>query len=121
MILSANAQHYEYSVTCVLIAYYFFRFSDRLDVNEMSIISLKEWHCIYRTFRQKYPQLYLLIMSLFYFIWTITIANNDPGDDRLNHFGFARFKLSSIFIHCEFSYGAEVALGQGALSGRIKL
>jgi hypothetical protein len=52
MALFATTQHYEYSVMRTLIVYYFFRFSDRSDFNEMRFTSLKDWHCIYSTFQQ---------------------------------------------------------------------
>jgi hypothetical protein len=38
--LSANTQHYEYAAMRILIVYYLFRFSDRLDFKEMSLTSL---------------------------------------------------------------------------------
>lgn len=40
MALSANTQHYEYAAMRILIVYYLFRFSDRLDFKEMSLTSL---------------------------------------------------------------------------------
>jgi hypothetical protein len=52
MALSENTPHYEYSVIRILMVYCLFRFSDRLDFNEMSFTSLKERHCVYSMFQQ---------------------------------------------------------------------